>query len=81
MRCPCLNRSFAVFRASLRMMPTLDTIYEEVYDTGIEPDELKKWEVLWYAAQDDGWGQWSTIDYDYVDVPIRDPPGPPPDLR
>ena len=71
--CPCFNRSFAIFRASLRMMPTLETIYEETYDT-IEPGELKKWEVLWYAAQDDGWGKWTNIDY----IDVREPMGPPP---
>ena len=76
--CPCLtNRSFAIFRASLMMMPTLETIYEEAYT--IDPS-LESWEVSWVEWQqaDDGWGQWTEIDYEYINV--REPLGPPPEV-
>ena len=58
--CPCLtmHRSFALFRATLRVQ-TLETIYENIYDFGVEKES---WTVKWYAARDDGWGQWSIID-------------------
>ena len=65
------HRSFAIFRASLRSMPTLETIEEEVYDSGIEPigepPELyfdTDW-AHWQEARDD-WGQWADIEYEYV---------------
>jgi hypothetical protein len=56
----------------MKRLPTLDTIYEEVYETGIEPmEKSKSWEVAWdhwQSARDDEWGQWSEIDYEYIDV-------------
>ena len=65
-----MNRSYAIFRESMKRLPTLDTIYEEVCD--IEPlasNEPKHWEVMWdhwRSARDDEWGQW--IDVEYIDV-------------
>ena len=64
-----MNRSYAIFRESMKRLPTLDTIYEEVYETGIEPD-ADRWEEVawdhWQSARDDEWGQW--IDVEYIDV-------------
>ena len=74
----CLHRSFAIFRASLRSMPTLETIeevyevediYEEVYD--IEPlGESDVCDTIdnkyWNDWQTSDWGQWTDIEYDYI---------------
>ena len=63
------HRSFAIFRASLRSMPTLETIEEEIYDSGIEPigepPEIyfNKDCNYWQEAE---WGQWTDIEYDYI---------------
>lgn len=79
--CLTMNRSYAIFRESMKRLPTLDTIYEEVYETGIEPfdiDNSKSWEVAWdhwQSARDDEWGQWIDVEY------VREPTSPPPDLR
>ena len=69
--CLCLkmNRSYAIFRESLKRLPTLDTIYEEVYETErFEPIETETCELWghWQSARDDEWGQW--IDVEYMDV-------------
>ena len=67
-----MNRSYAIFRESMKRLPTLDTIYEEVYETGIdhvEPIETETCELMWghwQRARDDEWGQW--IDVEYMDV-------------
>jgi len=63
------HRSFVIFRASLRSMPTLETIEEETYDSGIEPigeppeiyfnKDCNHW-------QEADWGQWTDIEYDYI---------------
>ena len=71
----CLHRSFAIFRASLRSMPTLETIEEEVYDSGTEPigEPPDLWDTIefdekdwthWHAKEE--WGQWTDIEY--IDV-------------
>ena len=66
----CLHRSFAIFRASLRSMPTLETI-EEVYDIDedidvydIEPikPELYFDNKDWTHWQSSDWGQWTDIE-------------------
>ena len=68
----CLHRSFAIFRASLRSMPTLETIeedYEDVYDVyDMEPIgeppylsnnfDNKDW-IHWQSSD---WGQWTDIE-------------------
>jgi hypothetical protein len=70
--CLCLkmNRSYAIFRESLKRLPTLDTIYEEVYETErVEPIKIETRELMWghwQSARDDEWGQW--IDVEYIDV-------------
>jgi hypothetical protein len=65
----CLHRSFAGFRASLRSMPTLETIEEE--DSGIEEiDEPEIWDTIEYDEKDwvhwqearEEWGQWTDIE-------------------
>lgn len=64
--CPCftMHRSFQIFRASLKLFPTLDTIYE--IDNDYECNE-KEWVWdHWIQAKDDGWGQWTDID---IDIP------------
>ena len=79
--CPCftMHHSYAMFRAMLKMFPTLDTIYE------IEENE-KEWEVAWdhwLQAKDDGWGQWADID-DLMPRPkfkCIEPSSPPPPIR
>lgn len=62
----CLHRSFAIFRASLRSMPTLETIVEEE-PIGEPPDlwdlnnfDEKDW-IHWQASEE--WGQWTDIEY------------------
>jgi len=63
----CLHRSFAVFRASLRSLPTLETIVEE--EPLCEPPDLwddiefdeKDW-THWQDAREE-WGQWTDIEY------------------
>jgi len=70
--CLCLkmNRSYAIFRESMKRLPTLDTIYEEVYETErFDPIETETCELMWghwQSARDDEWGQW--IDVEYMDV-------------
>ena len=63
------HRSFAIFRASLRSMPTLETIDEEIYDSGIEPigepPEIY-FNNVWKHWQSSDWGQWTDIEYDYI---------------
>ena len=67
----CLHRSFAIFRANLRSMPTLETIeevYEEVYDMepiGEPPDlyYLNNFDKDWIHWQSSDWGQWTDIEY------------------
>ena len=68
----CLHRSFDIFRASLRSMPTLETIeevYEEVYDMepiGEPPDlyDLNNFDNKdWIHWQSSDWGQWTDIEY------------------
>jgi hypothetical protein len=50
-------------------MPTLETIEEETYDSGIEPigepPEIyfNKYCNHWQEAE---WGQWTDIEYDYI---------------
>jgi hypothetical protein len=50
-------------------MPTLETIEEEIYDSGIEPigepPEIyfNKDCNYWQEAE---WGQWTDIEYDYI---------------
>ena len=66
----CLHRSFAIFRASLRSMPTLETIEEEIYDMDVydmeptgEPPELHFDNKDWIHWQSSDWGQWTDIEY------------------
>jgi hypothetical protein len=72
----CLHRSFAIFRSSLRSMPTLETIEEEVYESGVEPigEPPDLWDTIefdekdwthWQEAREE-WGQWTDIEY--IDV-------------
>jgi hypothetical protein len=63
------NRSYAIFRESMKRLPTLDTIYEEVYEEEIGPIEPEPCELMWghwQSARDDEWGQW--IDVEYMDI-------------
>ena len=76
--CPCFkNRSYAIFRASMKRLPKMETIVEEVYVIVKEPDqycEESGWIELWQGAH---WGQWADIEYKYIDVcyePITAPP-------
>jgi len=62
-----MNSSYAIFRESMKRLPTLETIYEEVYETCIDP--IETCELMWghwQSARDDEWGQW--IDVEYIDV-------------
>ena len=70
----CLHRSFAIFRASLRSMPTLETIEEEVYDMDVYDMEVYDMEPTgepeihfdnkdWIHWQSSDWGQWTDIEY------------------
>ena len=61
-----MNRSYAIFRESMNRLPRLETIYEEVYETGIEPDSIESYWEMWQSAKDEEWGQW--IDVEYIDV-------------
>jgi hypothetical protein len=87
MLCPCFkNRSYALFRASMKRLPKMETIVEEVYVTVKEPDqycEESDWIELWQDArwgQDAHWGQWADIEYDYIDV-CYEPRTAPPAIR
>ena len=67
------HRSYAVFRASLRSMPTLETI-DEIYETDMEPlgEPPDLWETINFEEKDwthwqeatEEWGQWTDIEYD-----------------
>jgi hypothetical protein len=50
-------------------MPTLETIDEEIYDSGIEPigepPEIY-FNNVWKHWQSSDWGQWTDIEYDYI---------------
>jgi hypothetical protein len=63
------HRSYAVFRASLRSMPTLETIEEEDTEPIGEPPDL--WDTINFEEKDwthwqarEEWGQWTDIEYD-----------------
>jgi len=83
MLCPCFkNRSYALFRASMKRLPKMKTIVEEVYVTVKEPGpewycEESAWIEIW---QDAHWGQWADIEYDYIDV-CYEPRTTPPAIR
>jgi hypothetical protein len=54
----------------MKRLPTLDTIYEEVYEIEcVDPNDIDTRELMWghwQSARDDEWGQW--IDVEYIDV-------------
>ena len=66
------HRSYAVFRASLRSMPTLESIEETIDEEDMEPlgEPPDLWETInfeekdwtqWQEAREE-WGQWTEID-------------------
>ena len=84
--CPCFtNRYLRVFRASMKRLPKMETIVEEIYVTVKEPDRYcgeSGWLKLWHDAhwEQDAWGQWADIEYDYIDV-CYEPRSAPPAIR
>jgi len=78
--CPCFtNRYLKIFRASMKRLPKMETIVEEIYVTVKEPDrycEESGWLELWHEAQNGHWGQWANIEYD-----IYEPRSAPPVIR
>jgi hypothetical protein len=73
MNCVKCHRSFAIFRASLRSMPILETI-EEVYEDNYEVYDMEPlgeppeiyFNNVWKHWQSSDWGQWTDIEYDYI---------------
>ena len=66
--CLCLkmNRSYAIFRESMKRLPTLDTIYEDTFESLETNEPCEVMWVHWQSARDDEGGQW--IDVEYIDV-------------
>ena len=66
------HRSYAVFRASLRSMPTLESIEETIDEEDMEPlgEPPDLWETINFEEKDwthwqeatEEWGQWTDID-------------------
>ena len=68
-----MNRYFKVYRASMKRLPKMETILEEVFDK--EPGPRVKdepWKKVWYASHDSEWDQW--VDIEYMDEPSTSPP-------
>ncbi len=85
--CPCFtNRYMRLFRASMKRLPKMETIVEEIYVIVKEPDqycEESGWIELWqdahwgqdaHWAQEGHWGQWADIEYDLCYEPRSAPP-------
>jgi hypothetical protein len=73
-----------LFRASMKRLPKMETILEEVYVTIKEPGPVLEieWKGMWIAAREieTHWGQWTDIEYEYIDV-CYEPVMPPPAIR
>jgi len=59
--CLFVNRSYAIFRESMKRLPTLDTIQEECTFESIDTEPEVIW-IHWQSARDDEWGQWIDLD-------------------
>jgi len=64
-----INRSYALFRASMKRLPKMETIVEEVYVIKKPLSNAtykEEWKEHWHASRDNDWGQWSDIEYNHV---------------
>jgi hypothetical protein len=64
-----MNRYFALFRASMKRLPILDTIVEETcFDPWSDIGDIEAigdtdtWKQHWLTSLEDTWGQWADIE-------------------
>ena len=66
-----MNRYFALFRASMKRLPILDTIVEEIcFDPWSDIGDIEDigdigdtdWKQHWLSSLEDTWGQWADIE-------------------
>ena len=72
-----MNRYFKLYRASMKRLSKMDTIFEEVYEKVYEKEPKPvdpDWKKIWFTAReiDSHWDQW--VDIEYMDEPSTSPP-------
>lgn len=67
-----MNRYFKLYRDSMKRLPKMETILEEVYEK--EPVHEPDWKKIWFACREmeSHWDQW--VDIEYMDEPSTSPP-------
>jgi hypothetical protein len=69
-----MNRYFKIYRASMKRLPKMETILEEIIDHEAGPRvKAEPWKMVWYSSRESDWDQWVDIDMD-SDEPSTSPP-------
>jgi hypothetical protein len=69
-----MNRYFKLYRDSMKRLPKMETILEEVYEKEHGPRSKveSSWKMVWYTSRESDWDQW--VDIEYMDEPSIAPP-------